>query len=78
MFSEVRSSPRPSIILIDVNKENNESLCVLTLLHNVVSPQLIKEINFREFACIWPEQRVLQTLILNWLYSVEILCSDFS
>lgn len=43
MFLEGRSSPRPSIILIDVNEENNESLCVLTLLYRMVSPQLIKE-----------------------------------
>lgn len=65
MFSEARSSPRPSIILIDVNnKENNESLCMLTLLYSMVSPQLIKEINFRDVACIRPEQRVLQTVIL--------------
>lgn len=43
MFLEGRSSPRPSIILIDVNEENNESLCVLTLLYRMASPQLIKE-----------------------------------
>lgn len=43
MSLEVKSSPRPSIILIDVNEENNESLCVQTLLYRVVSPQLIKE-----------------------------------
>lgn len=71
MFLEVRSSPRPSIILIDVNEENNESLCVLTLLYRMVSPQLIK--GPLEMLQASGLNRILHSLILSWLHSDEIL-----